>query len=95
MGEPARIDQAARLPELEEAFANGRLVGESATGSPWAPLREVGVPASVLLGPASEPAGRLHAHPSAVVPERHHDGVGDGRRGPVAGPTHPISDDDT
>jgi hypothetical protein len=44
----ARIDQAARLPELEEAFVNVAASWAKRTGISAAALREAGVPASVL-----------------------------------------------
>jgi hypothetical protein len=44
----AQIDQAARLPELEEAFVNVAASWAKRTGVTAAALREVGVPASVL-----------------------------------------------
>jgi hypothetical protein len=44
----AQIDQAARLPELEEAFVNVAASWAKRTGISAAALREVGVPASVL-----------------------------------------------
>jgi hypothetical protein len=44
----AQIDQAARLPELEEAFVNVAASWAKRTGVSAAALREVGVPASVL-----------------------------------------------
>jgi hypothetical protein len=51
----AQIDQAARLPELEEAFVNVAASWAKRTGISAAALREVGVPASVL-----RPAGLLY-----------------------------------
>jgi hypothetical protein len=44
----AQIDQAARLPELEEAFVKVAASWAKRTGVSAAALREVGVPASVL-----------------------------------------------
>jgi hypothetical protein len=44
----ARIDQAARLPELEEAFLEVASSWAKRIGVSAAALREVGVPASVL-----------------------------------------------
>jgi hypothetical protein len=44
----ARIDQAARLPELEEAFVKVAASWAQRSGIRAAALREVGVPASVL-----------------------------------------------
>jgi glutathione S-transferase len=44
----ARIDQAARLPELEEAFVKVAASWATRTGISAAALREVGVPARVL-----------------------------------------------
>jgi hypothetical protein len=44
----AQIDQAARLPELEEAFVNVAASWAKRTGITAAALREVGVPARVL-----------------------------------------------
>jgi hypothetical protein len=44
----AQIDQAARLPELQEAFVNVAASWAKRTGVSAAALREVGVPASVL-----------------------------------------------
>jgi hypothetical protein len=44
----ARIDQAARLPELEEAFVNVAASWAKRSGITAAALREAGVPASVL-----------------------------------------------
>jgi hypothetical protein len=44
----AQIDQAARLPELEEAFVNVAASWAQRSGISAAALREVGVPASVL-----------------------------------------------
>jgi hypothetical protein len=44
----ARIDQAARLPELEEAFVNVAASWAKRTGISAAALREAGVPTSVL-----------------------------------------------
>jgi hypothetical protein len=44
----ARIDQAARLPELEEAFVKVAASWAKRTGISAAALREVGVPARVL-----------------------------------------------
>ncbi len=44
----ARIDQAARLPELEEAFVKVAASWAQRSGIRTAALREVGVPASVL-----------------------------------------------
>jgi hypothetical protein len=44
----ARIDQAARLPELEEAFVNVAASWARRSGITAAALREVGVPARVL-----------------------------------------------
>jgi hypothetical protein len=44
----AQIDQAARLPELEEAFVNVAASWAKSSGITAAALREVGVPASVL-----------------------------------------------
>jgi hypothetical protein len=46
--ELAGLDQAARLPELEEAFVNVAASWAKRTGVSAAALREVGVPASVL-----------------------------------------------
>ena len=42
------MDQAARLPELEEAFVNVAASWAKRTGVSAAALREVGVPAGVL-----------------------------------------------
>jgi hypothetical protein len=44
----AQIDQAARLPELEEAFVKVAALWAKRTGVSPAALREVGVPAHVL-----------------------------------------------
>jgi hypothetical protein len=44
----AQIDQAARRPELEEAFVKVAASWAKRTGVSAAALREVGVPASVL-----------------------------------------------
>ena len=44
----AQLDQAARLPELEEAFVNVAASWAKRTGVSAAALREVGIPASVL-----------------------------------------------
>jgi hypothetical protein len=44
----AQIDQAARLPELEEAFVKVAASWAKRSGISAAALREVGVPASVL-----------------------------------------------
>jgi hypothetical protein len=44
----AQIDQAARLPELEEAFVKVAASWAKCTGVGAAALREVGVPARVL-----------------------------------------------
>ena len=44
----AQLDQAARLPELEEAFVNVTASWAKRSGASAAALREVGVPASVL-----------------------------------------------
>jgi hypothetical protein len=44
----AQIDQAARLPELEEAFVNVAASWAKRSGITAAALREAGVPASVL-----------------------------------------------
>jgi hypothetical protein len=44
----AQLDQAARLPELEEAFVKVAASWAKRTGISAAALREVGVPASVL-----------------------------------------------
>jgi vacuolar-type H+-ATPase subunit E/Vma4 len=44
----AQLDQAARLPELEEAFVNVAASWSKRSGISAAALREVGVPASVL-----------------------------------------------
>jgi hypothetical protein len=44
----AQLDQAARLPELEEAFVNLAASWAKRSGISAAALREVGVPASVL-----------------------------------------------
>jgi ribonuclease PH len=44
----AQIDQAARLPELEEAFVKVAASWVKRTGISAAALREVGVPARVL-----------------------------------------------
>ena len=44
----AQIDQAARLPELEEAFVNVAASWARRSGISAAALREVGVPARVL-----------------------------------------------
>ncbi len=44
----ARIDQAARLPEFEEAFVKVAASWAQRSGIRAAALREVGVPASVL-----------------------------------------------
>jgi hypothetical protein len=44
----ARIDQAARLPELEDAFVKVAASWAKRTGIGAAALREVGVPARVL-----------------------------------------------
>ena len=44
----AQIDQAARLPELEEAFVSVAASWAKRRGVTAAALREVGVPASVL-----------------------------------------------
>jgi hypothetical protein len=44
----AQIDQAARLPELEEAFVKVAASWAKRTGVSAAALREVGVPARVL-----------------------------------------------
>jgi hypothetical protein len=44
----AQLDQAARLPELEEAFVKVAATWAKRTGVSAAALREVGVPASVL-----------------------------------------------
>jgi hypothetical protein len=44
----AQIDQAARLPELEEAFVNVAASWAQRSGVTAAALREVGVSASVL-----------------------------------------------
>jgi hypothetical protein len=44
----AQLDQAARLPELEEAFVNVAASWAKRSGISAAALREVGVPASVL-----------------------------------------------
>jgi hypothetical protein len=44
----AQINQAARLPELEEAFVNVAASWAKRTGISAAALHEVGVPASVL-----------------------------------------------
>jgi hypothetical protein len=44
----AQIDQAARLPDLEEAFVNVAASWAKRSGISAAALREVGVPASVL-----------------------------------------------
>jgi hypothetical protein len=44
----AQLDQAARLPELEQAFVNVAPSWSKRTGISAAALREVGVPASVL-----------------------------------------------
>jgi hypothetical protein len=44
----AQIDQAARLPELEEAFLKVAASWAKRSGITVAALREVGVPASVL-----------------------------------------------
>jgi hypothetical protein len=51
--ELAGLDQAARLPELEEAFVNVAASWAKRTGVSAAALREVGVPASVSSGLAS------------------------------------------
>jgi hypothetical protein len=45
----AQIDQAARLPELEEAFVKAAASWAKRTGVSAAALREVGVPARVLV----------------------------------------------
>jgi hypothetical protein len=44
----AQLDQAARLPELEEAFVNVAASWAKRSGITAAALREAGVPASVL-----------------------------------------------
>jgi hypothetical protein len=44
----AQIDEAARLPEPEEAFVNVAALWAKRSGTSAAALREVGVPASVL-----------------------------------------------
>jgi hypothetical protein len=44
----AQLDQAARLPELEEAFVNVAASWAKRSGVTAAALRELGVPASVL-----------------------------------------------
>jgi hypothetical protein len=44
----AQLDQAARLPELEEAFVNVAASWSKRSGISAAALREVGVPAGVL-----------------------------------------------
>jgi hypothetical protein len=44
----AKIDQASRLPELEEAFVNVAASWAKRSGITAAALREAGVPASVL-----------------------------------------------
>jgi hypothetical protein len=44
----AKMDQTARLPELEEAFVKVAASWPKRTGVSAAALREVGVPASVL-----------------------------------------------
>jgi hypothetical protein len=44
----AQLDQAARLPELEEAFVKVAASWAKRSGITAAALREVGVPASVL-----------------------------------------------
>jgi hypothetical protein len=44
----AQIDQAARLPELEDAFVNVAASWSKRSGITAAALREVGVPAGVL-----------------------------------------------
>jgi hypothetical protein len=55
--QPAQIDQAARLPELEQAFVNVAASWAKRTGISAAALREVGVPASVLKRAGAGRAG--------------------------------------
>ena len=59
----AQIDQAALLPELEEAFVKVAASWAKRTGVSAAALREVGVPASMPPRLASEPVSSLDAHP--------------------------------
>jgi hypothetical protein len=75
----AQIDQAQRLPELEEAFVKAAASWAKRTGISAAALREVGVPASVLRQAGAAVKGGSGRHQPDQIPSA----------SPVSDPTTP------